>query len=110
MATSISAVVGDLPCFPTFYVYDFKFIIPYTCLFTFCNIIVTGELMHTEHTESKERMAPELMFCLNAHPNMEKPLHFTFNYVQHVLQMKDSRRSASAINPATMKYMDNSRA
>ena len=68
MSTSIPAGVGDLPCFPTSYFYDLKFLIPYTCFFTFFNIIVTSELMHTE---SKERMALELMFCLNAHPNYQ---------------------------------------
>ena len=61
MSTSISAVVGDLPCFPTFYFYDPKFNLKclsflYTCLLAFCNIVMTGEIAHTT---SKGMMVPQ---------------------------------------------------
>ena len=50
MLTSVSAGVGDLPCFPTFFYdskWNLKFLIyfPYTCLL-FSNILMTGESTH----------------------------------------------------------------
>ena len=53
---SISASAGDPYCF-LFKLKSSHF--PYTCLFTFGDIIMTVE---PTHTTSKERMVPEVMF------------------------------------------------
>ena len=50
MSTGISSDVGDLPCFTTFCLfgsYSLKIPNVYLCLLLFCNIIMTGEPMHT---------------------------------------------------------------
>ena len=70
----ISAAVGNLPCFPTFFFNDplsnlkfliFLYICLFVCLLFVTLIIITGEPVHTA---SKERMAPKLMFsCECAH-------------------------------------------
>ena len=66
MSTRIAAGIDDLPCFIVFYFHD-----PYTniefliisftvvCLFIyFCNISVTGALVHSA---SREVMAPDIL-------------------------------------------------
>ena len=97
MFASISAGVGYLPCFPTFFSMisnksNLKFLFfPLTCLFTyFCNIVMTGE---PTHTASKERMVPELMFLSERAPQLSKtaskvqwPLRFAFSYVRLITQ------------------------
>ena len=59
-------------------------------------------------------MVPESMFSSEraSQPSItdwrvEWPLRFAFSYFQLVAQMKNSRRSASAINPVTKKNKDN---
>ena len=56
----------------------------------FCNIIVTGELVHTA---SKGRMEPEVMFLTERMPQLSITdskeqwlLRFAFGYVQPVTQ------------------------
>ena len=67
---------------------------------------MTGEPMYPT---MEERMVPGLMLCLNMHPSYQLltevaiTLLFQLRYI--MLQMKNSR-SASAINPVTMKNMD----
>ena len=60
------------PLFLYFFSYGIKLKIPYFLIILVCllfgNIIMTGELVHTA---SKERMATELMFHLNMHPNYQ---------------------------------------
>ena len=76
----ISAGVGNF-LVSYFFFYDpksdLKFLIFH--LFTFCNIIMTGE---PTHTTSKERMEPELMFSSERVPQLSStdlkvkwPLH-----------------------------------
>ena len=69
------------------------------------------------HTTSKERMAPEVMFLIKrmsqlsiTDSKVKWPLRFVFSYVRPVtaLQIKNSRRNASAINPVTMENTDDS--
>ena len=67
MSTSIPLSVGNLSCFTTFISMIPNQILnfPYTCLFTFCKIIMTGEPKHAVYI----RMEPGLLFHLNACPN-----------------------------------------
>ena len=77
MFTSVSAGVGDIPCFPTFLFLRslIKLKISNFSLnlfaYFFLNIIITGKPMHTA---SKERMAPELMFSSERAPQLSKLL------------------------------------
>ena len=74
---------------------------------------MTGEPMHTA---SKEWMIPEVMFSTERMPqlsitdlNVKWPLTLLFQLCSAhftALQMKNSRRSASAINPVTMENLD----
>ena len=77
---------------------------------------MTGE---PTHITSKERMAPELMSsskCVSqlsiSASKVQQPLRFTFSYVQPItqteLQMKNSVRIVSAINPVTTENTDDS--
>ena len=75
--------MGDFPKF------SHNFFLKLVCLL-FCNIIMTGE---PTHTESKERMVPELMFSSECMPHLSKtasivqwPLRFAFSYVQPITQ------------------------
>ena len=66
MSTSMSAGVGDLPCFILLISLNpnqtEKYLIfPCTCLFIFCNIIMTGE---PGCTILEERMASGLLFFI----------------------------------------------
>ena len=65
MSTSISADVGNLRCFPTFFLSNL-FFIALVCLL-FCNIIMTEPM----HTALKEMRASELMFRLNTCPSYQ---------------------------------------
>ena len=102
MSTIIPAdVVCDLPCFQIFSLIPKILNLPYTCLFTFCNIIMTGEPVHTL---SKKRMAPEAMssteraFQLSvANLKVKWPLCFAFGSYT-ILQIKKGMRSATTIN------------
>ena len=99
----------------------------------FCNIIMTGE---PTHTASKERMAPKLILSSECVPQLsntalQQSSHHndscapTINYCLEsataitlrfqlfsacytALQMKDSVRIVSAINPVTTENTDNS--
>ena len=73
---------------------------------------MTGE---PAHITSKERMVPELMFLSERAPQLsvESEVAITLRYQlcsahYTVLQTKNSRRSTSAINPATTKNTDDS--
>ena len=71
---------------------------------------MTGEHMHTT---SKERMVSEIMFSTEHAPKLKSEVAYTLHFQLcsarfTALQMKNSRRTASAINPATTENTDNS--
>ena len=100
MFTSISAGVGNLPCFPNFFSSLLK--IPnfslYLHLTFFCNIIMTGE---PTHTTSKERMAPELMFSFEHTPKLSI-IDLKVKWLCSAITQR--YKDASAINPVTTEH------
>ena len=95
-------------CFPIIPLTPFIFYDPYsnlkfqvfpsTCLFTFCNKIMTGK---PAHTPSKERMVPELMFSSECAPIIDLKvkwlLHFAFSYVQPATQHYKLRKARECL-------------
>ena len=60
MSTSLSAGASDLPCFHTYFLWSLiELEVPNFSLYLFCNIIMTGELVHTA---LKETVVPDLLF------------------------------------------------